>query len=122
MQELDNPPEPMVVKGKEMLRGLPITRTVDHREIASVLERSMNAIELGIIQTLETCPPELASDIYGSGVFVTGGNALLRGLQDRLQRKLKLPVIIDDDPLESVSKGVAAVLRDPKKYKAMLMS
>ena len=81
----------------------------------------MSAIELGIIQTLETCPPELAADIYGNGVYVTGGNALLRGLQDRLQRKLNLPVHIDDDPLLSVSKGVAAVLRDPGRYRGVLM-
>lgn len=121
MTELENPPPPMMVKGKEMLRGLPVTRTVDHREIAGVLEKSINAIELGIIQTLETCPPELASDIYANGVHVTGGNALLRGLEERLRRKLKLPVHIDENPLLSVSKGVATVLRDPKKYKGVLM-
>lgn len=121
MSELKEPPPPMAVKGKELLRGLPVTRTVDHCEIAGVLEKSMSAIELGIIQTLETCPPELASDIYVNGVYITGGNALLRGLQDRLQRKLKLPVNIDDNPLASVSKGVAAVLRDPKKYRGVLL-
>lgn len=121
LTELENPPAAMAVKGKEMLRGLPITRKVDYREIARVLEKSITAIELGIIQTLETCPPELASDIYVNGIHVTGGNALLRGLQERLQRKLKLPVHIDDQPLTSVSKGVAAVLREPRKYKAILM-
>jgi rod shape-determining protein MreB len=120
-QQLDSPPPPMAVKGKELLRGLPVTRTVDHAEIASVLEKSISAIELGIIQTLETCPPELAADIYTKGIYVTGGNALLRGLQDRFQRKFKLPVHIDDNPLASVSKGVAAVLRDPKKYRGVLM-
>ena len=119
--DLANPPEPMAVKGKELLRGLPITRKVDYQEIASVLEKSISAIELGIIQTLETCPPELAADIYINGIHVTGGNALLRGLRERLQRKLKLPVHIDDEPLKSVSKGVAAVLRDPKRYKGVLM-
>ena len=121
LTELENPPPPMAVKGKELLRGLPITRTVEYPEIASVLEKSISAIELGIIQTLETCPPELASDIYLNGIYVTGGNALLRGLQERLQRKLKLPVKIDDEPLLSVSKGVATVLRDPKRYKNVLM-
>lgn len=121
MTDLENPPKPMAVKGKELLRGLPVTRTVDHVEIAGVLEKSMSAIELGLIQTLETCPPELASDIYLSGVHVTGGNALLRGLPERLQRKLKLPVHVDDNPLQSVSKGVATVLRDPKKYRGVLM-
>jgi rod shape-determining protein MreB len=121
MTKLENPPAPMAVKGKELLRGLPVTRTVDHREIAGVLEKSITAIELGIIQTLETCPPELAADIYGNGIYITGGNAQLRGLQDRLQRKLKLHVNIDDHPLLSVSKGVATVLREPKKYKSILM-
>lgn len=121
LAELENPPAPMAVKGKELLRGLPVTRTVDHREIANVLEKNISAIELGIIQTLETCPPELASDIYTKGLYLTGGNALLRGLQERLQRKFKLPVHIDDDPLHSVSKGVAAVLRDPRKYRGVLM-
>ena len=121
MTELADPPAPMAVKGKELLRGLPITRKVDYQEIASVLEKSISAIELGIIQTLETCPPELAADIYVNGIHVTGGNALLRGLKERLQRKLKLPVHIDDEPLSSVAKGVAAVLRDPKQYRGVLM-
>ena len=121
VQELEDAPEPMAVKGKDLMRGLPVTRTVDYREIATVLEKPMSAIELAIIQTLETCPPELSSDIYLKGVYLTGGNALLRGLQERLQKKLKLPVNIDDSPLTSVSKGVATVLRDPKKYKGVLM-
>lgn len=121
LQELECPPAPVAVKGKELLRGLPVTRMVDHAEIASVLEKSISAIELGIIQTLETCPPELASDIYVNGIYVTGGNAQLRGLRERLEHRLKLPVNIDDDPLLSVSKGVAAVLRDPVKYKSVLL-
>ncbi len=122
LADLENPPAPMAVKGKELLRGLPATRMVDHAEIASVLEKSVSSIELAIIQTLEMCPPELASDIYVNGIYVTGGNALLRGLKERLQRKLKLHVNIDDDPLLSVSKGVATVLRDPRKYKSVLVS
>jgi rod shape-determining protein MreB len=121
LADLKNLPAPMAVKGKEMLRGLPVTRTVDHTEIARVLEKSISAIELGIIQTLESCPPELASDIYGNGIYITGGNAQLRGLQERLERKLGLPVNIDADPLLSVSKGAAAVLREPKKYRGILM-
>jgi rod shape-determining protein MreB and related proteins len=121
MTELENPPAPMAVRGKEMLRGLPITRTVDHREICNVLEKSIVAIELAIIQTLETCPPELASDIFDNGIHITGGNALLRGLRERLEGKMKLPVHIDDHPLLSVCKGVATVLREPKKYKDVLM-
>jgi rod shape-determining protein MreB len=122
LEDLECPPAPVAVRGKELLRGLPVTRTVGHAEIAAVLEKSISAIELAIIQTLETCPPELAADIYVNGIHVTGGNALLRGLKQRLERKLKLPVNIDDDPLLSVSKGVATVLRDPVKYKSVLVN
>lgn len=118
---IDSPPRPMAVKGKDLVRGLPVIRTVDHSEIAGVLEKSIAAIELAIIQTLETCPPELASDIYVNGIYVTGGNALLRGLKERLVRKLKVRVHIDEHPLLSVSKGVATVLREPKKYRGVLM-
>ena len=121
MMELENPPAPMAVKGKEMLRGLPITRKVDHREICNVLEKSISAIELAIIQTLETCPPELAADIFVNGIHITGGNASLRGLRERLEGKMKLPVHIDDHPLLSVCQGVADVLRDTKRYKDVLM-
>lgn len=113
-------PDPMIVKGKDLMRGIPVTRKIDHIEVATILEKSISAIELGILQTLEKCPPELAGDIYGNGVHLTGGNAFLRGLKERLEKKMKLPVHIDSEALHSVSKGVAAVLRDPKKYKPVL--
>lgn len=122
MTELDQPPAPMAVKGKELLKGLPVTRILDHAEVAGILEKSMASIELAILQTLETCPPELAADIYVNGIYITGGNALLRGLKERFERKLKLPVNIDDQPLLSVSRGVAAVLRNPAKYKSVLLA
>jgi rod shape-determining protein MreB len=121
ISDLETAPQPLGVRGKEMLRGLPIIRTVDHIEIASVLEKSVAAIELAIIQTLETCPPELSADIYDNGIYITGGNALLRGLRERLERKLRLPVHIDSNPLLSVSRGAAVVLRDPLKYKGVLI-
>jgi rod shape-determining protein MreB len=73
------------------------------------------------VQTLEICPPELAADIYLNGIHVTGGNALLRGLQRRFERKIKLPVHIDDQALLSVSKGIATVLSDTKKHKSVLI-
>lgn len=114
-------PDPMIVKGKDLMRGIPITRQIDHLEVASVLEKSISAIELGILQTLEKCPPELAGDIYCNGVHLTGGNAYLRGLKERLEKKMRLPIHIDAAALHSVSKGVATVLRDTKKYKAVLL-
>jgi rod shape-determining protein MreB len=120
-ENIPEPPAPMMVKGKDMLMGIPIIRETDHIEIAMVLDRSVSAIELGIIQTLEQCPPELAGDIFSNGIFITGGNALLRGLKERLEQKIKVRVNIDPNALLSVSKGVATVLQNPKKYKSVLL-
>jgi rod shape-determining protein MreB and related proteins len=114
-------PDPMIVKGKDLMRGIPMTRTIDHAEVAEVLEKSLAALELSIVQTLEKCPPELAADIYENGIHVTGGNAYLRGLKERLERFTKLPIHIDEHALHSVSKGVAKALRNPREYKSILI-
>jgi rod shape-determining protein MreB and related proteins len=113
-------PEPMMVKGKDLVEGLPVTRMIDHFEVVSILDKSIASIEHGIVQTLEICPPELAADIYENGIHVTGGNAMLRGLRERFQSKIKLPVHIDDEALLSVGKGVATALADTKKYRSVL--
>jgi rod shape-determining protein MreB len=121
IEDIAEVPAPMMVKGKDMVRGIPVTRKIGHQEVSNILEKSVNAIERAIIQTLEKCPPELAADIYQNGIHVTGGNALLRGLQQRLQSKIKVPISIDDNALLSVTKGIAQVLRDPVKYRGILL-
>jgi len=113
-------PEPMLVKGKNILNGIPVVHMTDHYEIARVLDKSLQSIEQAIVQTLEVCPPELAADVYMNGIYLTGGSALLRGLADRLQHKIQLPVHLDQEPLLSVSKGISQALRDPKKFEAVL--
>jgi rod shape-determining protein MreB len=122
LTNLTDPPAPMVVKGKNLVEGIPVTRKVDHVEISEILNKSINSIETAIVQTLEVCPPELAADIYQNGIHITGGNAYLRGLKERFQSKLNLPVHIDTEALESVSKGIATMLQDPKKYQGVLMN
>jgi len=119
-EKISEIPEPMIVKGKDLIEGIPTTRKIDHREVAHILEKSVSSIEHAIIQTLENCQPELAADIYGNGIHITGGNAMLRGLKERFEGRLKLPVHIDEEALLSVSKGVAQALRDPKKFKSVL--
>ncbi|HEY9046338.1 MAG TPA: rod shape-determining protein [Ohtaekwangia sp.] len=121
MRNLKEAPIPMMVRGKDLLEGIPVTRKVDHVEVAEILEKSINAIEHAVIQTLETCPPELAADIYMNGIHITGGNAYLRGLRERFEERIKLPVHIDDEALHSVSKGAAKALQDPKKYRSVLV-
>lgn len=121
-EKIDDVPEPMYVKGKDILTGLPAMRRIDHREVAGILNKSMLTIEENILHALESCPPELAADIYQSGVFITGGTSLLRGMTERLQRSIQLPIHQDDEPLLSVSKGGSLVLRNLNKYRPVLMN
>jgi rod shape-determining protein MreB len=121
---IDNPPEvpaPMMVRGKDMIEGIPATRQINHSEVAFILEKSITAIEHSVIQTLETCPPELAGDIYQNGIHITGGNAMLRGLRERFESKIRMPVHIDSQPLLSVSKGIASTLGETKKFQSILI-
>jgi len=110
----------MKVKGKDLMEGIPTSRTISSREVASILNKSFSLIEGSIQQTLESCPPELAADIYRSGIYVTGGNAQLHGVKERLVRKFRLPVHIDEHALLSVSKGTAAIIQAPLKYHSVL--
>ena len=110
----------MLVKGKDIMEGIPVMRTITSPEVKEILEKPFQSIEEGIIHALEVCPPELAADIYQHGIHFTGGGALLNGLQERLEHSLQLPIHIDRQPLLSVSKGVAQALRDPQKFRPVL--
>lgn len=121
MEDIDPIPDTLAVKGKDLMTGIPVTRKIDHREIAFILEKSVSSIERSIIQTLETCPPELAADIYQNGMHITGGSSLLRGLKQRFEKNMKLPVHLDEQPLSSVSRGIARVLANPKKFTGVLI-
>jgi rod shape-determining protein MreB len=120
--KLTDAPTPMMVRGKDLISGIPMTRKISYQEVAEVLDKSVSSIELGIIQTLETCPPELAADIYETGLYVTGGGAMLRGLKERFESKINLKVHIDKDAIYTVSKGLSKALKDTKKHKGVLFN
>lgn len=113
--------ETFLVKGKDLMEGIPMSKVISQVELAHVLERPFKQIEECIHQSLEVCPPELAADIYKSGIYVTGGNAQLKGLKERLHKIFKLQVNIDPQALLSVSNGIRSILTTPEKYKAVLM-
>ncbi|MEJ1238159.1 rod shape-determining protein [Chryseolinea sp. T2] len=121
VDKLSEPPAPMQVRGKDLIRGIPVTRTIGYQEVAHILDKFIVSIENAVIQTLETCPPELAADIYQGGIHLTGGNALLRGMRERFERRMNLPVHIDPQPLLSVSRGVAQTMGNTKRYNSILM-
>jgi rod shape-determining protein MreB len=116
IKDIDNPPEDMAVYGRDLVTGIPKQITVSYQETAEAMDKSIFKIEEGILKALETTPPELASDIYRRGLYLTGGGALLRGLDKRLAAKIKLPVHIADDPLKSVVKGTGLALKHYNSY------
>ncbi|MDE3213070.1 MAG: rod shape-determining protein [Bacteroidota bacterium] len=116
MKDLDDPPEEMVVYGRDLVTGIPKEILVSHQEIAEALDKSIYKIEEAILRALEATPPEIAADIFRRGVFLTGGGALLRGIDKRLEYKIKLPVHVADDPLTTVVKGTGLVLNDYSSF------
>lgn len=121
LQDLENPPEDYAVHGRDLLTGIPKQVTVAYSEIAGCLDKSISKIEEAIMKALESTPPELASDIYRKGIYLTGGGALLRGLDKRIAMKTKLPVKVADDPLRAVVRGTGIALKNRHRY-TFLMS
>jgi rod shape-determining protein MreB len=116
LTELENPPDDFRISGRDLMTGIPKEITVNYSEIAQALDKSISKIEEAILKALETTPPELASDIYRTGLYLTGGGALLRGLDKRLSAKTKLPVHVADDPLRAVVRGTGIALKNIHKY------
>lgn len=121
LEELEEEPEPVFVTGRDMKEGIPSQILTNHRELYRILDPAFSSIEEAIVSTLETCPPELSADLYLSGIHVTGGGAKLRGVKERFERNLGLPVHIDPAPLLSVSKGISKVLARPEASRAILI-
>jgi rod shape-determining protein MreB len=116
LKDLDNPPDDMPVNGRDLVTGIPKQIMVTYQEVAEALDKSIFKIEEAILKALETTPPELASDIYRRGLYLTGGGALLRGLDKRLSQKIKLPVHVAEDPLKSVVRGTGIALKNYQRF------
>ncbi len=115
-ENLVDPPEKYAVNGRDLLTGIPKQVFVSHVETAEALDKSISKIEEAVLKALEDTPPELASDIYKVGLYLTGGGALLRGLADRLAEKVKLKVQVAEDPLRAVVRGTGLALKNSDRY------
>ena len=120
-EDLETPPEDMLVQGRDLLSGKPKQVQVSFREISKALDKSILRIEDAVMETLSKTPPELAADIYNTGIYLAGGGSMLRGLDKRLSRKTDLPVYVAEDPLRAVVRGTGIALKDLEKYKNVLM-
>lgn len=103
--------EEMEVRGRDMVTGLPRVVTVHSAEIQEALKESVELIVQAARNVLERTPPELSADIIDKGVIVTGGGAMLHGIDKLLAESLEVPVLISEDPLQCVAVGTGIMLK-----------
>jgi len=118
-----SPNEPEAdIRGRDMVSGLPRTVMVSSAEIRRALEEPLNAVVDAVRTTLDKTPPELAGDIMDRGLVLTGGGALLRGLDERLRHETGMPVHVADDPLHSVAMGAGKCVEEFEALQQVLVS
>ncbi len=109
-----------MVKGRDLVDGIPKTVKVHAKEIQDALSESVGYIVDAVKLCLERTPPELASDILDRGIVLTGGGALLKGLDERLRIDTELPIIVADDPLLCVVRGTGKIFDNLSNYQKVL--
>lgn len=113
-------PRKMEIKGRDLLKGIPKEIVLTEAQIAESLAEPVNQIIAAIRDVLESAPPELSSDIVDRGIVMSGGGALLKGLDKVISDHTGLPVIVAEDPLCCVALGTGAVLDDIDGFKHVL--
>jgi rod shape-determining protein MreB and related proteins len=117
-------PDEMIaeIKGRDLVTGLPKTVHVTAEEVRKAIEEPVNAIVDALKNTLDRCPPELAADLMDQGIILTGGGALLKGLDERLRHETGMPVRMAKDPLYCVVLGSGRCLEEFEALKRILVS
>ena len=109
-------PAPFIVRGPNLMTAHPVEATITYQEIAHCLDKSIAKIETSILHVLENTPPELYSDIVENGIWLSGGGALLRGLDKRLTEKVNIEFHVAEDPLHAVGRGTCEALKHTDQY------
>ena len=109
------------VKGRDLVGGIPKTTEVSSVEIREALNEAIVQIVDAVRQTLERTPPELSADILDRGIMLTGGGALLKGLDERIKMETNLPVHVAEDPLTAVVRGAGKVIDNLNHYSKVLI-
>ena len=116
----DEAPEDYVVHGPNRITALPMEVPVCYQEIAHCIDKTVAKIENAVLSALENTPPELYADIVKNGIWLTGGGALLRGLDKRLTDKINIQFHIAEDPLHSVAKGAGVALKNVDRFSFLM--
>ena len=120
LNELENPPEDYIVHGPNRMTSLPMELPVTYQEVAHCIEKSISKIEAAVLSALDTTPPELYADIVRNGIYLTGGGALLRGLDKRLTDKIGIVFHVAEDPLLAVARGTGIALKNVDKFSFLM--
>ncbi|MBQ0044368.1 MAG: rod shape-determining protein [Bacteroidales bacterium] len=118
--DLDVEPEPYTVRGPNLMTAHPVEAKISYQEIAHCLDKTVVKIENAVIHALEQTPPELYADIVENGIFLSGGGALLRGLDKRLTEKVNIPFHVAEDPLRAVARGTCLALKNTANYSFLM--
>ncbi len=113
-------PEDYIVHGPNRITALPMEVPVCYQEIAHCLDKTVARIESAVLSALEKTPPELYADIVKNGIFLTGGGAMLRGLDKRLTDKIGIKTIVAEDPLHCVAKGAGIALKNVGRFNFLM--
>lgn len=119
---LEGNPMEAEVRGRDLVTGLPRQVIVTDSDIREAIMPSVFSLIDGIKEVLETTPPELLSDIINRGLVLSGGGALLRGLDVMLQNVLKIPIYIAEDPLTAMARGAGIILDEFESFKEVLLN
>ena len=116
----DEGPEDYIVHGPNRITALPMEVPVCYQEIAHCLDKTIAKIENAVLSALENTPPELYADIVKNGIYLSGGGALLRGLDKRLEDKINIEFHVPEDPLHSVAKGAGIALKNVDRFSFLM--
>ncbi len=111
----------MEIRGRDLVSGLPKTIEITSSEVREALREPITSILEGIKATLEKTPPELASDIMENGIMLTGGGALLKGLDELIMKETGMPVHVAENPLDCVAIGTGKSVEDKEIFDKVLM-
>lgn len=111
----------MEVRGRDLINGLPKSIIVTDAQIREAIGRTVSKMVDNIKLTLESTPPELVSDVYESGIYLTGGGALLYGLAELISEAAKIPVVVVDDPLTCMARGTGFLFADAKLLEKVMV-
>ncbi len=108
------------IRGRDLVSGLPKVRTATSEDVRAALKDGIASITTAVVHCLEQTPPELSSDVLERGIMLTGGGALLKGLDQHIRARVDLPVYVAEDPLTAVVRGTGTVLDDIDAHRAVL--